>query len=366
MKPLSLAAFAFTLALATGASAQRPLPSAPHPNDDKLHVDAYGAVEYTTIARQWEGTTVRGLSRQPYVLKVADIHLTNFGRFEAGLNAAATSLAALGGFTQPESSSPDLEQAERYAGLIGYAIKKKITLLGQAHYARLTTFAAPEFQRNANFPRTTYYYPDSGPAVRLHPGAIVAGNTEWYALSVTARFDGDVLSFLNGLEIGYRYFRLTTLSAYAVGPTGISSPAEASFLAVAKDTFSCHTVAFNSKIDSPLGSDIFVGGEVHGGLGYSQVSSNLADSAGGVCINYGGTLGLELRQPSWAFGIGYTFDQISSLNFSDEHALSQDVKYIDPSSKRVQTATSGSTWSVLGPAQSIVALGPFARLTLSF
>src|SRR5262249_16337203 len=142
----------------------------------------------------YEQFTVRGVSREPYILKVADLRFTNLGRFEAGINAAATSLTALGGFTkESQTTEADLGQAERYAGFLGYALGKSVTLRGEALYARLVTYASPSFHRTGDFPLTTYYVPQSGAPQRLTPGANVLGNTDWYSARASVVVDGKVV-----------------------------------------------------------------------------------------------------------------------------------------------------------------------------
>jgi hypothetical protein len=338
------------------------------PDDGRVHVNAYLGMEFVTLTRDFEQFQFKGLSRQPYVLKVGDFHLTGLGPFDARINAAVTSLLAAGGFAKDQpAEKPDLGQAERYAAILGWAIGKTITLHAEARYARMVTVAAPNFESSANFARTTYYVPSSGPARRLLLGDSVATETTWYTLAVTADIDGKAIGqdWLNHMNLGYRMLRMSIPTAYGI--THGSSTATSEFLALVDDTVTCHSASFNVVSDQELFGDVHFGGEIHGGLGYAVASSALFSSSHGACVNYGGTLALKYAQPAWNLVIGYHYDEVAALVSDSNLTLSQTLLYSENlQDGRVRTAPAGSGWNVARVGYSTKTLAPFARFTVSF
>ena len=101
--------------------------------DRRPQVEAFVGLEYATLGRQYESFHIRGIARQPYSLKVADVRFKNLRGLEVGLDAAATSLLAMGGFSKPEQQSQPRSDAERYAALLGYGLGGwvKLSVQGQ-------------------------------------------------------------------------------------------------------------------------------------------------------------------------------------------------------------------------------------------
>ncbi len=365
-------AFVATLSLSGNARAQiPPPPPLTHAPGDGPHVDGYVGMEFATLARSggganYEQFTVRGLSRQPYVLKVADIHFSGLGRFEAGLNGAATSLVALGGFTsENQTSQADLGQAERYAALLGYALGKHITLRGEGAFAHMVTYAAPSFHRTGGNALTTYFVPESGAPRRLSAGANVLGNTDWYSLAVTAVVDGQVygLNWLKDLSLGYRFIRVSTLSSY-LASTG--DYVDSVLQGIVQDTFACHAAAARQNLDFALWSDVHLTGHAYFFLGYSSVSSGFVDTSGGVCLGRGGSLAITYTQPHWSFVVGVNYEEVVALQVAGGNTIQSTMPYSDWHTGRIGVARAGSQWSVSSPAEAFQVFAPFARLTVSY
>jgi hypothetical protein len=359
-------ALAIALAPAAASAQMPPPPQLSHAEGEGPHIDAYAGMEFVTLTRgQFESFEVRGLSRQPYVLKVADVHLTGLGRFEAGINGAATSALALGGFTSEDKTSrADIGDAERYAALLGYAIGKNVTLRGEGTFAHMVTYAAPSFHRTGDIPLTTYFVPQNGAPTRLLPGDSVPGNTDWYSLSITARFDGNPLGgdWLKDIIVGYRLIRVSTLSSYLASQ---GQYVDSVLQGIVQDTFTCHSVYALSNVDKALWSDLHLVGHAHVFGGYASVSSAFADTAGGICFGQGGTISLQYVQPHWSFVIGYNYDEFVGVTFGG-NSVSQTFAYSDPRTGRVSSAQAGSSWNINGPAESFRVLGPFARITVAY
>lgn len=341
-----------------------------HDPNQPVHVDAYVGIDYALVSRQGETFGLRGLSREPYVLKTADFQISNLSRFDFGLNAAATSLLAIGGFTQPTDTSANVDttQAERYAALIGYAIGKDVKIRAEAHYARLVTYASPNFETSSSYPVTTYYAPSSGGLTRLLPGGGVGGATTWTAAAFYLETHGNVLGFL-GLgdeqlaSIGYRVFELDTLSAYQVNDSNNTPTVQA----VVQDSTTCHSLSLEARGSRELFSDVHLATSFHGFAGYALVSSSFVNAASGGCFGVGGTLSLRYDQPRWSLDVGVVLDQLVTVAFGGGNTLSENVAYNNPSTGRVLNAPAGSTWNVNGPgAESINAIGPYLHLTAHF
>src|ERR1700722_13866378 len=232
--------------------------------DQPTHLDAYAGVDYTMIGQQNQGYGTRGLSLTPYVLKTADVTVTNLSRFDFGLNAAATSLLALGGFAQPADTSPsvDTTQAERYAALIGYALGTHLRIRADATFARLATYVAPNFKAGSSYDQTTYYVPSSGAPQRLAPGGGVGGNTDWSTLQMSIESDAPFLSWLSGATIGYEYIQFDTISPYDASYT---------FQALVQNSMSCHalTAQVQKNDGRPLFDDISFTGELDARAGHA-------------------------------------------------------------------------------------------------
>jgi hypothetical protein len=332
--------------------------------EDTVHIDAYLGIEYATVSRQYDNFNVRGLSRDPYVLKTADFQVSNLSHFDFALDAAATSLLAVGGFAKPDDVPTDstTADAERYAGLVNYALGKNFKLRTEAHYARMTTYVSPSFDSSSSYPVTTYSVPSSGPLSRMHPGDGVGGNTSWYSAGFDVEGTGDLLGLHGGAAFGYRYFRLDTLSPYAFKDAS-SAPL---FQGIVADTFTCHSLSLQVRATKQLLPDVVAQLDGHFVAGYSNVSSSLLDTASGMCVGEGGTASLAYTQPHWNLTIGFWFDQISSLSFGGGSTLTQNVAYNNVSNGRTATVAAGSQGSVTGPAEGINTLGPFLHLTASF
>ena len=368
MKRLAFAAAAaFAMLAESVASAQSASPMQllrPNP-DDTVHIDAYLGIEYATVGRQYEDFKQRGLSREPYVLKTADFQISNLSHFDFALDAAATSLFAIGGFTKPNDTptDPTTADAERYAGLVNYAFNKHFKLRTEAHFARLTTYLSPQFENGSNYPITTYSVPSSGPMTRLHPGGGVGGNTTWYSAGFDVEGSADdFLGTKAGGAFGYRFFSLDTLSPYTMKDQS-NAP---QFQGVVADSFSCHALSLEMRDEITLFQDLMFQGDLHFVGGYASVSSALLDTASGMCVGEGGTFSLVFTQPHWSVTIGVWFDQIEALTFGGGSTLQQNVPYNNVSTGRVSNAAAGSQWNVEGPAEAINTLGPFLHLTGSF
>jgi hypothetical protein len=361
------AAAAIVTLASSMASAQSATPMQllrPNP-DDTVHIDAYLGIDYATVSRQYENFNVRGLSRVPYVLKTADFQVSTLSHFDFALDAAATSLLAVGGFTKPSDTptDPTTADAERYAGLVSYALGKHIKLRTEAHYARLTTYVAPDFESTSSYPVTTYSVPSSGPMTRMHPGDTAGANTTWYSAGFDVEGSADdFLGTKAGGALGYRFFKLDTLSPYAFKDQS-SAPA---FQGVVADSFSCHALSLDVRDTTQLFPDLQLQIDGHFVAGYAAVSSALLDTASGMCVGEGGTMALVFTQPHWSITIGAWFDQISALTFGGGSTLQQNVPYNNPSTGRVANAPAGSQWNVTGPAEGINTLGPFLHLTGSW
>ncbi|HEX8794401.1 MAG TPA: hypothetical protein VF765_25830 [Polyangiaceae bacterium] len=360
------AAAAIAVLVESVASAQSAAPMQllrPNP-EDTVHIDAYLGIEYATVGRQYEEFQQRGLSREPYVLKTADFQISNLSRFDFALDAAATSLFAIGGFTKPSDTptDPTTADAERYAGLVSYALGKHIKLRTEAHFARLTTYLAPQFENGSNYPVTTYSVPSSGPMARLHPGGGVGGNTTWYSAGFDVEGSADdFLGTKAGGAFGYRFFSLDTLSPYVIKDGNAPQ-----FQGVVADSFTCHAASLDLRDTVQLFSDMVLQMDLHFIGGYSSVTSGLLDNASGVCFGEGGTAALVFTQPHWSITIGTWFDQVSAITVGGGSTLSQNVPYNNPSTGRVSNAAAGSQWNVSGPGEAINTLGPFLHLTGSF
>jgi len=359
----SLGAFAVVFASSTVARAQISINQLLGRNpDDSVHVDAYVGVDYTSLSRQNEDFSVRGLSREPYVLKTASFEVTNLSRFDFALNAAATSLLAVGGFSKPadQTQNPDSLQAERYAALLRYALSKKYKVRTEGQFARMATYVVPNATYYSAYPVTTYYAPASGGLTRLHPGDGEGGNTNWYQAAVLVESTDRILGFEGAL--GFRILELDTLSAYGARTSG-SIPV---FQGLVEDKFLCQAVAQDSTRRTYLFPNVYSDIAVHLNAGYASVSSAFVNTAGGVCIDIGAVGSLVYEVPHFRLDVGLVLDELAAVTFVGGNTLSQALAYNNPANDRVAFAAAGSKWSVGGPAESIYAIGLFTHLTAHF
>jgi hypothetical protein len=352
---------ALVVATSTGGTARAqlsPLQLFGRDANDSVHVDAYLGVDYTEVSRQNESFGVRGLSREPYVLKTGNFEITNLSGFDFALNAAATSLLAVGGFTKPAdtSSNVDTSQAERYAALLRYALGKKVKIRTEAQFARMATYVAPNSTYNSAYPVTTYYSPQGGGLERMHPGDGIGGNTNWYQAAILFETSDRILGISGAF--GYRILQLDTLSPYGVKNSN-SVPV---FQSLVEDRFLCQALT----VDTNRPTELFLDVVAHLNLGYASVSSAFVNTAGGMCVGVGGVVTLVYDQPHWSLTVGVAFDELVAVTFAGGSTLSQNVAYNNPSTSRVLNASAGTKWNVSGPAESIDALGPFMHLTAHF
>jgi hypothetical protein len=157
-RPVFLALLGATLLTASAAAAQAsdPLRALRPDPQDSVHVDAFLGVDYTILNRNASAHEVRGFSLQPYLLKTADFSVSNLSRFDFGLNAAATSLLAIGGFAKPDdtpTSDSDAAEAERYAGMIAYRFGG-FKIRTEVGFARMATYLTPGAQNGTAYPRS--------------------------------------------------------------------------------------------------------------------------------------------------------------------------------------------------------------------
>lgn len=357
---------ACALALAAVLIASAGWADDPRPTDSEksgIHATGYIGLEYVTLSRQFEEFQFRGISREPYMLKVGDFQISGLSGFELGVNAAATSLLAVGGFRRDDASADvDTSAAERYAALIGYALGKRVTLQVRGQYARMTTAASPSFGTNVSW--TTYAMPADGTVERLRPGDAVRGDTTWKKVLVVARLDPATLSlpkWVGQFAFGYEYVDLSILTPHRLD----SGDAVGSNInLISQDRTTCHAVSLYVPAKVNLAPDLTASVEMDLFAGSARVASGFAGDGHGFCFGRGGTLTLDYRVSRWKLSMGYWLNEFSA-SVPDDTSLAHDLPYVDATG-HVAVAARGSSWRADQRDIQVTNLGPFLRLSMDF